>query len=292
MGYSARYHAASLAAVFLALAIGILIGAGLGDNLVTDTEKNLRQSLENDINDARSEADDLRTDLDRERAFTSRAYPALVGDALKGRKIGVLVFGDLPSDISGDVQQALDPTGAELSEIAVVRIPSDVDGLAAGLGPKFKGLDKNPDRLEELGKRFGTQFVAGEGRLFSSLRNTVFQRSSGEGGKLNGVVLVRGPSGIPDSGEGNGTTEIESGLVSGVADSGVNTVAVERSDTDESSVPFFASFDVPTVDSVDLTSGEVAMVFALLGADGNFGIKSTASSLLPELLEPAKQKQR
>ena len=27
MGYSARYHAASLAAVFLALAIGILIGA-------------------------------------------------------------------------------------------------------------------------------------------------------------------------------------------------------------------------------------------------------------------------
>ena len=34
MGYSARYHAASLAAVFLALAIGILIGVGLGDNVV------------------------------------------------------------------------------------------------------------------------------------------------------------------------------------------------------------------------------------------------------------------
>ena len=29
MGYSARYHAASLAAVFLALAVGILIGAGI-----------------------------------------------------------------------------------------------------------------------------------------------------------------------------------------------------------------------------------------------------------------------
>ena len=29
MGYSARYHAASLAAVFLALAIGILIGVRL-----------------------------------------------------------------------------------------------------------------------------------------------------------------------------------------------------------------------------------------------------------------------
>jgi hypothetical protein len=37
LGYSARYHAASLVAVFLALAVGILIGAGLGDNLVSDT---------------------------------------------------------------------------------------------------------------------------------------------------------------------------------------------------------------------------------------------------------------
>jgi hypothetical protein len=291
LGYSARYHAASLAAVFLALAIGILIGAGLGDNLVTDTEQNLRQSLEGDINDARSEANDLRTDLDRERAFTSRAYPALVGDTLKDRRIGVLALGDLPSDISGDIEDALDPTGGELSEIAVVRIPPDVDGLAAELGPKFKGIDKDHGRLEDVGRRFGAQFVAGEGGLFSSLRNTLFQRSSGEGGKLDGV-LVRGSSGIPDSGEDDGTVELESGLVKGVADSGVNAVAVERSDTEESSVPFFAGFDVATVDSIDLTSGEVAMVFALLGADGNFGVKSTAGSLLPELLEPAKQKQR
>ena len=46
MGYSGRYHAASLAAVFLALAIGILIGVGLGHNVVSGTTKNLEQSLE------------------------------------------------------------------------------------------------------------------------------------------------------------------------------------------------------------------------------------------------------
>lgn len=292
MGYSARYHAASLAAVFLALAVGILIGAGLGDNFA-DTEDNLRESLEDDISDARSEADDIQTDLDRERAFTSRAYPALVGDTLAGRKIGVLAFGDLPSSTAGDIEEALDPTGGELSEVAVVRIPPDVEGLGAELGPKFKGLERDPDRLEGLGQRLGAQLVAGEGGLFDRLRDTLFQRSSGEGGKLDGVVLVRGSSGIPDPDEDDGTAELESGLVRGIAGSGVNAVAAERSDSEESSVPFFAGFDVPTVDSVDLTSGEVAMVFALLGADGNFGIKSTAGSLLPELLlVPAKKPQR
>jgi hypothetical protein len=292
LGYSARYHAASLAAVFLALAVGILIGAGLGSNFLSDTEDNLRESLEGDIDDARSAADDLQTDLDRERAFTSRAYPALVGDTLADRRIGVLAFGDLPSSIAGDIEEALDPTGAELSEIAVVRIPPDVEGLADELAPKFRGLEKDPARIEDLGERLGAQFVAGEGGLFDQVRNTLFQRSSGEGGKLNGVVLVRGSTGIPDPEEDDGTTEIESGLVRGIAGSGVNAVAVERTDTEESSVPFFASFDVSTVDSIDLTSGQVAMVFALLGADGNFGIKSTAGSLLPELLVPAKRPQR
>ena len=291
MGYSARYHAASLAAVFLALAVGILIGAGLGDNFA-DTEKNLRESLEGDIEDARSDDDEIQTDLDRERAFTSRAYPALVGDTLKDRRIGVLAFGDLPSDIAGDVEDALDPTGAELSEVAVVRIPPDVAGLTDELGPKFKGLEKDPARLEGLGERLGRQFVSGEGGLFANLRDTLFERSSGEGGKLNGVVLVRGPSGFPDADGEDGTAELESGMVRGVAEAGVNSVAVERSDTEESSVPFFASFDVATVDSVDLTTGKAAMVFALLGADGNFGIKSTANSLLPELLVPASKPQR
>ena len=45
MGYSARYHAASLAAVFLALAVGILIGVGFGSDIVTGTADDLEQSL-------------------------------------------------------------------------------------------------------------------------------------------------------------------------------------------------------------------------------------------------------
>ncbi len=41
MGYSGRYHAASLAAVFLALAIGILIGVGLGHNVLSGAQRDL-----------------------------------------------------------------------------------------------------------------------------------------------------------------------------------------------------------------------------------------------------------
>jgi Copper transport outer membrane protein, MctB len=288
LGYSARYHAASLAAVFLALAIGILIGVGLGGNVLSGTEESLRDSLEGDIDEARAEADDLRTDLERERAFSSRAYPALVGDSLRGRRIGVLAFGELPSDLASDVEEALEPTGGELVEVAVAVIPPDADALASQLGPGRLSLaDEDPAVLEELGLRLGSQFVLGDGGQLEKVRNSLFSRSSGEGGELDGVILVRGPEPELEPENRAAADALESGLVGGVAETGVPAVGVERSDAEDSSVSFFQPQGVTTVDSVDLTSGQAAMVFAILGAKGNFGIKSSANSLLPELLDPS-----
>jgi Copper transport outer membrane protein, MctB len=288
LGYSARYHAASLAAVFLALAIGILIGVGLGGNVLSGTEESLRDSLEGDIDEARAEADDLRTDLERERAFSSRAYPALVGDSLRGRRIGVLAFGELPSDLASDVEEALEPTGGELVEVAVAVIPPDADALASQLGPGRLSLaDEDPAVLEELGLRLGSQFVLGDGGQLEKVRNILFSRLSGEGGELDGVILVRGPEPELEPENRAAADALESGLVGGVAETGVPAVGVERSDAEDSSVSFFQPQGVTTVDSVDLTSGQAAMVFAMLGAKGNFGIKSSANSLLPELLDPS-----
>jgi hypothetical protein len=283
LGYSARYHAASLAAVFLALAVGILIGAGLGDNVLSDTEDNLRESLEGDIEDARGEADELSLDLERERAFTERAFPALVGDTLRNREVGVVALGELPPDVAGNVEDALEPSGAELTEVVVVRQPPDAATLAAEVGPPFAQADEDNGQLEELGARIGEQLVRGRGKQLDAVREVVFLRASGEGGPLDGVVLVRGAD-PPDDDEGQ-TAAFNSGLIEGIADSDVPTVAVERSDSAESAVPFFTPFGVATVDSVDLTSGKVATVFALLGAEGSFGIKGTANALLPELLD-------
>ncbi len=287
MGYSARYHAASLAAVFLALAVGILIGAGLGDNLLSDTEDSLRESLEQDIDDARGEADELRADLDRERAFGDRAYPALVGETLAGRRIGVVAFGDLSDAVSSDIEDALEPSGAELASVVVLRVPPDLGRIASDLGRRSDSRDQEPGELEPVAEGLGTDLVVGSGKRLDRLRDAAFTRSSGEGGRLDGVVIVRGPRGELDDEQEVATRALEVGIVAGAARTGVPVVAVERSDADESSIPFFAPLEVATVDSVDLTSGRTALVFTLLGAEGNFGIKETANALLPELLQPA-----
>ncbi|KAA0265663.1 MAG: copper transporter, partial [Acidobacteria bacterium] len=69
MGYSGRYHAASLAAVFIALAVGILIGIGLADDVVSSASEELEASLRSDLKAAQGEAEELRGALERSDKF-------------------------------------------------------------------------------------------------------------------------------------------------------------------------------------------------------------------------------
>src|SRR4051794_10232480 len=162
MGYSARYHAASLIAVFLALAIGILIGAQFGGDALTNTRKDLEHSLVGNLQDARSHADELSAELNRSNEFGERVYPVLTRDRLRGKRLAIIALGGLPSDLTGDVEDALGPTGAKLVGVGVVREPVDVNGLASDLAQtRLTGLRTNPDALTELGTGLGRQLVLG-----------------------------------------------------------------------------------------------------------------------------------
>jgi hypothetical protein len=290
LGYSSRYHVASLAAIFLALAIGILIGVGFGDDVITGTSKGLERSLKGDLQDSRDQVDDLGAELDRERAFGERAYPALVGKRLKSDRVFLIALGGVPSQLSGDVEAAIEPTGGHLAEVGVVSLPPDTHGLADSLkGTRFRRLDKNPDRLERFGRAAGRQLVQG-GPLVRRTRDELLNRFSGRARRADDVILVREP---PDGSESDREREardsLEAGLLDGIHASDLPAVGVERSDADQSSVSLFDSHGMPTVDDLDLISGRVAMVFALLGADGNFGVKGTADQLLPDLLVSPKR---
>jgi hypothetical protein len=287
MGYSSRYHAASLAAVFLALAIGILIGVGFGDNVISNTKKDLESSLTGDLESARSRSDQLSGQLSRSNEFAQRVYPSLVGDQLKGKRIGVLALGGLDDALSGSIDDALAPTGGRLVAVAVVNEPPDRAGLANTLSDtRLSDLDTNDDSVEALGKGVGRQFVLG-GTLLDAAKSQLLSRASGHFDGVDAVIVVRQQPDDLDAENRAATSRLESGLLDGIAATGARVVGVEGSETEPSSISFFASHDLSTVDDVDLVAGRVAMVYALAGAEGSFGIKESADRLLPDLLTPA-----
>jgi hypothetical protein len=288
MGYSARYHATSLIAVFIALAIGILIGAEFGGDALDDTRRDLEQSLVGNLQDARSRADELNAELNRSNEFAEGVYPVLTRDRLDGRRYAILALGGLPSPVTDEVEEALEPTGGRLVGVGVVREPVDVNGLAEDLAKtRFSDLRTNPDALTELGTGLGRQLMLG-GTLPEVVRGDLFSRASGSFGGLDGLIVVRDQPEEMGVVQSEKTNELESALMSGITATRVPAVGVETSTDDSSSISFFQSNDLASVDHLDLTAGKLAMVLALRGADGSFGVKGTADQLLPDLLTEGK----
>jgi len=286
MGYSARYHAASLAAVFLALVVGILIGVGFGSDIVTGTADDIEQSLQGDLEDRAAEIDSLQGQLQTERDFDQAVFPAIVGGRLRDQRVALVALGGLDPGIANAVENAIEPAGGKLTEVAVVGEPPDLDALSttASDGREARAIARgSQEDLRRFAERAGRTLVFG-GDNFDDLRGTLLSRFSGEPGNVDAVVVARSRPQDLDPDDESATDQIEQGLVAGL-DSVATVVGAERTDTDPSSIGFFEDRGIPSVDSVDLASGRVALVYTLDGtATGSFGVKDTADGLLPDLI--------
>jgi hypothetical protein len=286
MGYSARYHAASLTAVFLALAIGILIGSQVGGEVLNDTRDDLESSLTGDLTEARERIDQLETEQGWANDFGNGVLPALTENQLTGQRVGLIGFGSLPSGLTDAVSDALQPTGAELAAVGVVRQPPDTAAISEALeGSRLAALDRNDEVLNRYARIAGRQLING-GRVLRQTQSELMSQSSGSFGRLDGLILYRGDLESMEPEEGELSDSFDQSLIEGARSTRAQVVSVERVDADPSSVSYFAGLNVDTVDNLDQPAGRVSLVYALAGAEGSFGVKDGADRLLPELLKP------
>jgi hypothetical protein len=287
MGYSSRYHLASLAAVFLALAVGILIGSEFGADILTGATEDLEESLNQDLDETRAQLDDTEATLEREREFSGVAFPALVDGRLRGRQVVVLGLGSLSDEVREDIRAALEPTGAKVGEFAILREPPDYSALAEAARPaRYRRLARDPDEQGRFARDVGTA-LARDRPLYERVRRELLANFSGTPGRVDGIVVVRQPpEDLGPSGEA-ATLRLETGMLEGAAGAGATLVGVERSGDEVSQIAFFDAREMSSVDNLDQAAGRVSLAYALRGAAGSFGVKETADTLVPDLLEPA-----
>ena len=130
------------------------------------------------------------------------------------------------------------------------------------------------------------------GTLLEAVRGHLFSRASGNFGALDGVIVVRQPPEEMGPKQRATAGQLESALMSGVTGTETPAVGVETSTAEPSSISFFHGNDLSSVDDVELVAGRLATVFALLGAEGSFGVKGSADRLLPDLLRRRRRVRR
>jgi hypothetical protein len=280
-----RYHALSLAAVLIALAVGLLLGVAIGDaNLVSNAERRVVASLKSNLDSAQDQASAVRSQLAFRNQFEGAAYAQLVGGRLAGRRIGLIFLGSPSEQINALVRSALESTGGQVVLVAVVRDPPNLQAVGAAATPgRYAAVASNPALVRPFGVRVGVQLVKG-GRLLGKVANQVLSTYNGTlepVGGLGGVVVVRSPAAVSAS-QTAVQTSFEDGLAAGLAGSEVPVVGVETSANSPSEIPWYTQQNLSSVDDIDDIAGRTAMVDVLAGAHGSFGRKPTATSgLLP-----------
>jgi len=286
-----RYHVASLAAVFVALVIGILVGVGLsGKGFVDDAE---RENLTNEIAALKRERDDANEQLEavgrRQSAvedYAAGTYPALVAGRLEGRRVAVLFVGPVSSRVWLAVDGAVRRAGGTVVRMRALRVPIDTRAARDALRrrPALSALAA-PDALDDIGEELGRELVEG-GRtpVWDALAGHLVEERVGVSVAVADAVVVARPE-KPQQGA---TRELLAALYETLPGTGVPAVGVEREGRTSSAIPAFIDAGLSTVDSVDTPAGQLAVVLLLAGADsGNYGAEESASDGILPPVPPA-----
>ena len=274
--FDLRYHVASLAAVFVALLIGILVGVAMSGK-VDDAEK---RSLQSDVNRLEAQLDaasERRVTGTREqkafRVFVKNAYPALIADRLAGKRIAIVFVGPVDAGLRRTIERAVDDAGSSAPvRIRALKVPVDpskIDGELDGDLAEYRTAG-----MADLGGELGRELVdGGETPAWDALSPLIVEEKAGSFRRpVDGVVVVRTVK--AQKGE---TALFLRGLYSALADIDVPTIGVEPSGVSESAVGVWSDAGLSTIDDIETPAGRLALALLLSGSSiGNYGLKQTA----------------
>ncbi|MEU8264773.1 copper transporter [Micromonospora sp. NPDC048999] len=309
-----RYHVVSLTAVFLALAIGLVVGTAALNGPVADSLKETVNGLRKDNQQMRQTVNSMQKELDQEEEFAAGMAQLMLPGKLAGRRVLVL---SLPSgrdhtegvvkmlqlagaNVTGrvDVQDKfINPDGtnnSNLLELAVTA--SHPNSVSTNLPGNGHGVETSSALLASvlLDRPQGTATVT------DGDRRTVLQAYTNAGyltlqdkvsGPAEAVVLVSGQPYVDKDSAKKDDSVLKIAeqfarngaiVVGGMGSSGGNVVAAVRGDA-------VLSQSVSTVDDANTVQGQLVTALALVQLltekkTGQYGVGDNASGgLLPKL---------
>lgn len=304
---SLRSHAISLAAVFLALAIGVVLGSGLLSDTVLSGLRKDKADLHNQINTLTDDKNALNEKLSAAGEFDNLMAPRILRDSLGGKSVVIFRTPDAADDDVDAVTRLATQSGATVTG-AISLTPQFVDAnssekllsvVNSPILPAGRQLStKSVDQGSQAGDLLGIALLSGKDpavvedqrdTVLAALRETGFISYDAQHiGAANTAVIVTGGNLGDDAGNRGATV---ARFAAGLAPHGAGTVlagrdgsatgtaavAVTRSDAALSSA-------VTTVDDVNAESGRITSVLALAdlirgGKPGQFGIGQGAASV-------------
>lgn len=267
-----RFYIVSIVSIFIALGIGIYIGFSIdSQELIFDQKENIINILESQFELLTEENHKVKEEnkliiLENEliNKYIDESYEFIIKNRLDGMNIGIIETNSdyIISSIGNDLEDA----GAKvvnlttLNSSIVNRIDLD-DTISIILNSIINGKVDDD---------------------FLNLKDKDIVKFMGSYDQPIDYLVISGGS-VEDSRER--INKIDKSIIEISKEYNIPIIGIEKHDVDYSYMGSYNNFGITTVDNVDMIMGKVALILAMEGMPGNYGIKPTAKTLIPRRME-------
>lgn len=298
-----RYHLVSLIAVFLALAVGVVLGAGpLQSRIARSIDSTPTQSSSGNVAETQALQQRLTAEAKGVKAMSDR----LTADSLNGANVVTVALPGAHSDDVTSARQALQHAGAKLTGGVTLTDNWDLQGMAqyretlsTTLSSRIPTIPKDATAEEVIAYSLvHVMTTVGAERdiayeILSDANTPIMQSDDQFKGEAHAIVVI-GPRQSADflfSTDENATSRSVAawnGLAKASASAPKSAVFIGDAATENSMVSQIRQSSIPvtTVDQVGTESANTAMVLALPSASAQqraFGTGFGAKDLFPPL---------
>ena len=283
-----KFYVISIVSIFLALAIGIYIGFTLdAQNFLVEQKEDIASKLEEKFDYLRGENINLKKDIEdlkmqnsQYEKFNETLYPEVIKNRLSGMKVAIIETND--EYIYSGVGKVLEMSGADVVNITTIK-------------DKFLNKDilneiylKNGVKKEELEDNIvGKATIDLSTAIASDEENEIIKYFK-EYGLINIIgnidesvdyIIIAGGS---DSKDVDRINILDKNIIDTVKKLDLPIIGIEKTKVKNSYMEEYKDSRISTVDNIDSIMGKVALVMSMEGRPGNYGIKPSAESLLPD----------
>jgi hypothetical protein len=261
-----RYHLISLISVFLALAIGVLLGVAMADRGVVSARVQAEiTSIEQQLDRQQREIDEQNEQIGDQEAMLERMSEVMVSGSLQGAEVALVSGPYADPDVSEAVQSDLTEAGASIITVESLEPPEPAEIT------RFENASPQAmTPLEDEYVGFAREIAGFTGEVESAPEIVIF---------VGGGEIPEGAP--PDTRAVLDTAQAE---MFGVwLDAGVRVVGAEPLRPGHSDVELFQDVGIPSAVNADEPAGRAALIVCATAAncEGTYGTKETATDLFP-----------
>ncbi|OZV12788.1 hypothetical protein CIW83_07805 [Tissierella sp. P1] len=281
---SMRFYIISIVSIFVALGIGIFIGFTMDtqefvieqQEIINEIIESQFETLINENKELKANVNTLESENEYKDEYINLSYESIIKGKLEGLKVGIIETSE--DYVTSGIGRDLEMSGAKVINVTTLNNNIIDKEKLSNLYKRLNiNVSKNP--AETTITTITESIISGvSSPMFEDLEKEGFIETIGNYEEDIDYLIICGGSYDDNSKRINQVDRIIVGIAKKY---NIPIIGVEKSNVNYSYISGYKDLDISTVDNVDMTIGKVAMILAMEGIGGHYGIKNTADGVIP-----------